>query len=159
MAARIALPGRPTEEKVLASRTGDDAMLRQPAGRVPLPEGAARSTIAQGLVHTSGMKPASRLGVHNRRKVRLGLRVIHRHRVGSLEFRRVSELVYVQGRPKAILGWIDVGGVRTPIFLCDLDPGKLRKATGHTGKNLFYYDAVTVDPRYEQLVPAAAEKR
>jgi hypothetical protein len=78
--------------------------------------------------------------------------VIHRHRVGSLEFRRVSELVYVQGRPKAILGWIDVGGVRTPIFLCDLDPAKLRKATA--AKNTFYYDAVTVDPRYEQLVPA-----
>jgi hypothetical protein len=105
------------------------------------------------------MKPASRLGeMHNRRKVRLGLRVIHRHRVGSLEFRRVSELVYVHGRPKAILGWIDVGGVRTPIFLCDLDPGKLRKATGHAGKNTFYYDAVTVDPRYEELGPAAQKR-
>ena len=54
--------------------------------------------------------------------------------------------------PKAILGWIDVGGVRTPIFLCDLDPAKLRKATGPAAKNTFYYDAVTVDPRYEQLV-------
>jgi len=77
--------------------------------------------------------------------------VIHRHRVGNLEFRRVSELVYVQGRPKAILGWIDVGGVRTPIFLCDLDPARLRKVTA---KNTFYYDAVTVDPRYEELGPA-----
>ena len=93
--------------------------------------------------------------MHNRRKVRLGLRVIHRHRVGNLEFRRVSELVFVRGRPKAIPAWIDVGGVRTPIFLCDLDPAKLRKAAaGNAAKNTYYYDAVTVDPRFEVLGPA-----
>ena len=93
--------------------------------------------------------------MHNRRKVRLGLQVIHRHRVGSVEFRRVSELVFVRGLPKAILGWIDVGGVRTPIYLCDLDPGKLRKAAaGNLAKNTYYYDAVTVDPRYENVAPA-----
>jgi hypothetical protein len=96
--------------------------------------------------------------MHNRRKVRLGLKVIHRHRVGALEFRRVSELVYVRGRPKAILGWIDVGGVRTPIFLCDLDPTKLRKAPGAHANNTFYYDAVTVDPRYEELGPASQQR-
>lgn len=93
--------------------------------------------------------------MHNRRKVRLGLKVIHRHRVGNLEFRRVSELVFVRGQPKAILGWIDVGGVRTPIYMCDLDPAKLRKATAvNAAKNTWYYDAVTVDPRYEELTPA-----
>ena len=93
--------------------------------------------------------------MHNRRKVRLGLKVIHRHRVGSFEFRRVSELVYVRGRPKAILGWIDVGGVRTPIYLCDLDPARLRKAAaGNAAKDTYYYDAVTVDPRSENLTPA-----
>ena len=93
--------------------------------------------------------------MHNRRKVRLGLRVIHRHRVGRLEFRRVSELVFVRGRPKAILGWIDVGGVRTPIFMCDLDPAKLRKvAPGNDAKDTYYYYAVTVDPRYEEQGPA-----
>jgi hypothetical protein len=98
--------------------------------------------------------------MHNRRKVRLGLRVIHSHRVGSLEFRRVSELIYVRGRPKAILGWIDVGGVRTPIFLCDLDPSRLRKAvSAHAAKNTYYYDAVTVDPRYEELGPAEQERQ
>ena len=92
--------------------------------------------------------------MHNRRKVRLGLRVIHRHRVGRLEFRRVSELVFVRGRPKAILGWIDVGGMRSPIFMCDLDPGRLRKAgAGNSAKNTYYYDSVTVDPRYEELGP------
>jgi hypothetical protein len=96
--------------------------------------------------------------MYNRRKARLGLRVIHRHRVGSLEFRRVSELVFVGGRPKAILGWIDVGGVRTPIFLCDLNPAKLRKvAAGSAAKNTYYYDAVTVDPRYEELGPMTGQ--
>jgi len=98
--------------------------------------------------------------MHNRRKVRLGLRVIHRHRVGRLEFRRVSELVFVRGRPKAILGWIDVGGVRTPIFMCDLDPGKLRKAAaGNDARNTYYYDAVTVDPRYEALGPVEEDSQ
>jgi hypothetical protein len=89
--------------------------------------------------------------MHNRRKARVGLKVIHRHRVGSFEFRRVSELVYVRGRPKAILGWIDVGGVRTPISLCDLDPAKLRKAAA--AANTYYYEAVTIDPRYEDVAP------
>ena len=87
--------------------------------------------------------------MHNRRKIRAGLKVIHRHRVGSDEFRRVSELVYVRGRPKAILGWIDVGGMRTPIYMSDLDPKKLRKAAA--APNTFYYDEVTTDPRYEDL--------
>lgn len=89
--------------------------------------------------------------MQNRRKVRLGLKVIHRHRIGNLESRRVSELVFDRGRPKAILGWIDVGGVRTPILICDLDPAKLRKAAA--AKNTYYYDTVTVDPRYEELGP------
>lgn len=98
--------------------------------------------------------------MHNRRKVRLGLRVIHRHRIGNLEFRRVSELVFVRGRPKAIPAWIDVGGVRTPIFLCDLDPAKLRKAgSDKASKNTYYYDAVTVDPRYEELDLAESPTR
>ena len=93
--------------------------------------------------------------MRNRRKVRLGLKVIHRHRVGGNEFRRVSELVYVQGRPKAVLGWIDVGNMRTPIYLCDLDPAKLKraKAAGDT----YYYAAVTVDPRYEELTTAPGQ--
>ena len=92
--------------------------------------------------------------MHNRRKARLGLKVIHCHRVGNLEFRRMSELVFVRGRPKAILGWIDVGGVRTPLFMCDLNPDKLRKAVaGNAAKDTYYYDSVTVDPRYEDAAP------
>jgi hypothetical protein len=93
--------------------------------------------------------------MRNRRKVRLGLKVIHRHRVGQLEFRRVSELVFVRGNPKAILGWIDVGGVRAPLYLCDLNPDKLRKAhAANAAKNTYYYESVTVDPRYEEITLA-----
>jgi hypothetical protein len=88
--------------------------------------------------------------MQNRSKVHLGLKVIHRHRAGQSIFRRVSELVFVGGRPKAVLGWIDAGGVRTPIYICELDPAKLRKAAAT--KNTYYYDEITVDPRYE---PAA----
>lgn len=88
-------------------------------------------------------------GVHNRRKFRSALKVLHRHRIGSYEFRRISELVYVGGRPKAVLGWIDVGGVRTPIHLYDLDPKRLRKAAATP--DTFYYEGVTIDPRYVDL--------
>jgi hypothetical protein len=90
--------------------------------------------------------------MRNRSKVRLGLKVIHRHRSGNSTFRRVSELVFVRGRPKAVLGWIDAGGVRTPIYICELDPAKLKKATATP--NTYYYDDVTVDPRYETMQPA-----
>lgn len=89
--------------------------------------------------------------MHNRRKIRSGLKVIHRHRVGSYEFRRVSELVYIRGRPRAILGWVDVGGMRTPIYIADLDPKKLHKAAA--APKTYYYDDVTMDPRYEDSAP------
>jgi hypothetical protein len=81
-----------------------------------------------------------------RRVIRAGPRVIHRHRVGSRVFRRVSELVFTQGKAKALLGWVDLGGVRTPLYICELDRAKLRSAKGVRG--LYYYDDTTVDPRF-----------
>jgi hypothetical protein len=42
--------------------------------------------------------------------------------------------------------------VRTPIYICELDPAKLQKAAA--SKNTYYYDEVTVDPRYEPTLPA-----
>ena len=84
-----------------------------------------------------------------RRKVRVGLKVIHRHRVGNRVVRRVSELVFVDGCPKALLAWIDIGGVRTPLYICELDRSKLRAPKGV--KNTYYYDATTVDPRFEEI--------
>lgn len=84
-----------------------------------------------------------------RRKVRVGLKVIHRHRVGNRVVRRVSELVFVDGRPRALLGWIDLGNIRTPIYICELDGSKLRVSKG--ARNTYYYDATTIDPRFEDL--------
>jgi hypothetical protein len=89
--------------------------------------------------------------MQNRSKGRLGLKVIHRHRAGASIFRRVSELVFIRGKPKAVLGWIDAGGVRTPIYICELDPAKLRKSAAT--KNTYYYDEITVDPRYQPALP------
>jgi hypothetical protein len=91
------------------------------------------------------------MAMNERRKSRLGLKVIHRHRVGEKVFRRVSELVMIDGQPKAILGWINLGDVRTPIYICDLDPAKLRRSAASTAT--FYYDEMTVDPRFEALGP------
>jgi hypothetical protein len=90
--------------------------------------------------------------MQNRAESRLGLRVIHRHRVGEATFRRVSELVFIRGRPRAVLGWIDAGGVRTPIYISELDPAKLKKAAAMEGT--YYYEDVTVDPRFEPALPA-----
>ena len=81
-----------------------------------------------------------------RRTPRAKLRVIHRHRVGESVVRRVSELVFVKGRAVALLDWIDLGGVRTPMFTCELDRTKLH-ASGRPG--IYQYDDVTVDPRFQ----------
>jgi hypothetical protein len=87
--------------------------------------------------------------VHDRRKSRLGLKVIHRHRIADKVFRRVSELVVIDGQPKALLGWINLGNVRTPIYLCDLDQAKLHRSP--TSANTYLYDEITVDPRFEGM--------
>ena len=81
-----------------------------------------------------------------RQQVRIGLRVFHRHRVGTAVSERVSELVYVRGRPVALLEWIDLGGVRTPLFVCDLNPAKLRPDEHE--RAVFHYDDLTTDPRF-----------
>ena len=86
-----------------------------------------------------------------RRKSRLGFKVIHKHRVGDEVVRRASELVMIEGQPKALLGWINFGGVRTPIFFCDLDLAKLHRSA--TSTSTFYYEEITVDPRFEELAP------
>ena len=86
----------------------------------------------------------------DRRKARGGLRVIHRHQVGSVCFLRVSELVFLDGEARAVLGWINLAGVRTPLYSCALELAKLRRPR-HTPKDTYYYDGTTVDPRYEPL--------
>src|SRR5687768_12633735 len=79
-----------------------------------------------------------------RRSVRMEQKVVHRHRIGAQVFKRVSEFVYVHGAPKAILRWIDVADMRTPLYL-DLDPAKLRRIRAGT-RTLFFYRGTTVDP-------------
>jgi len=79
-----------------------------------------------------------------RRRARIGNKVVHRHRIGALVFRRVSELLYVQGQPKAILHWIDIAGMRTPLYL-DLDVRKLRRIRAGL-ITIFHYSGTTVDP-------------
>ncbi|MGQ0654057.1 MAG: hypothetical protein ACT4P4_17630 [Betaproteobacteria bacterium] len=89
----------------------------------------------------------------DRRKIRLGLKVIHKHRVGDRKpVVRVSDLAFIAGRPKAILEWINFGGVRTPVYVAELDEAKLhRPRTGP--RNVYYYVGVTEDPRYEDAAP------
>ena len=82
-----------------------------------------------------------------RRTARVPQKVIHRHRIGSKVLRRASEFVMVRGQPKAILRWIDIAGIRTPICV-DLDPAKLRRiAVGPVVT--FYYHGTTADPSTE----------
>jgi hypothetical protein len=82
-----------------------------------------------------------------RRSVRVQQKVVHRHRIGAQVFKRVSEFVLVRGEPKAVLRWIDVAGVRTPLYL-DLDPAKLRRIRAGTS-NLYFYKGTTMDPSSE----------
>lgn len=94
--------------------------------------------------------------MENRRRIRAGLKVIHPHFVGGHRLRRVSELVYMRGAPVAVLGWIDLGGLRTPITI-QLDPAKLRRGGL---KDTWYYDGATADPRFEDMKPIpGSEKR
>jgi hypothetical protein len=78
-----------------------------------------------------------------RKLARVPLKVVHRHRIGGQVFKRVSELAYVHGQPKAILRWIDIAGIRTPIY-ADLDAGKLRRMRPRVRVTL--YDGTTTDP-------------
>ncbi len=81
-----------------------------------------------------------------RRKTRIGLKVVHRHRVGGEVSERVSDLVFAKGRPRALIEWINIGGVRTPLYSCELDQTKLVPAPD--AKAVFYYAGVTTDPRF-----------
>ena len=83
----------------------------------------------------------------SRQLARVPQKVTHRHRIGSHVFRRVSELVFIGGQPKAILRWIDIAGIRTPIY-AELDPAKLRRphtVRGATAR----YEGTTTEPADE----------
>ena len=84
-----------------------------------------------------------------RQGARALLQVIHRHQVGDTVFRRVSELLYVSGKPVALIEWINLGGIRTPLYTYPLDPAKLRADAARRG--VFHYDDLTADPRFAEL--------
>ena len=88
--------------------------------------------------------PATEPGKERRQDARPGLKVVHQHRIGSAVVERVSELVYVRSKPVALVDWIDIGGVRTPLYVCELDPRKLHAER----RGFFRYDGVTTDPRF-----------
>jgi hypothetical protein len=82
--------------------------------------------------------------------------VIHRHQLGNQTLRRVSELVFLRGEAKAVLEWIDSGGLRTPIYV-DMDREKLRLTRGI--RTLYYYDGTTVDPRLVELTASPEQRK
>lgn len=81
-----------------------------------------------------------------RRKTRIGLKVIHQHRMGGEVSERVSDLVFADGKAQALIEWINIGGIRTPLYTCELDKTKLVPASD--AKAVFYYVGVTTDPRF-----------
>ena len=62
----------------------------------------------------------------------------------------MSEFLYVNGRPIALLDWIDLGGIRTPLYVCELDPSKLQPSADKPG--VYNYAGVTTDPRFADSV-------
>jgi len=92
----------------------------------------------------------------DRRLARLPQKVVHRHQMGRHVFTRISELAFIRGRPKAILRWLDMGGVRAPLY-ADLDPAKLRRIRAHT--RVAAYDGTTLDPSDVAPQPPVHGKR
>jgi len=90
--------------------------------------------------------------MENRRASRYRLKVLHEHRSSGRVRRKVSELVFVNDEPRIILGWVNLGGVRAPVYLQRLDPSLLRPL----GVKQFYrYDGVTSDPQDTQRMPSS----
>ena len=70
--------------------------------------------------------------------------------------RRVSELVFLRGEAKAVLEWIGIAGVRTPIY-AEMDRSKLRMTRGI--RSLYYYDDTTSDPRVAELTSQPDQRK
>jgi hypothetical protein len=77
---------------------------------------------------------------------RARMRVVHRHRIGAHLLRRVSELVYVRGQPNVVLEWVNLAGVRAPLYMA-LDPERLHAP--RRPRHFFTYDGETSDPRFD----------
>jgi hypothetical protein len=75
---------------------------------------------------------------------RARLRVVHFHSGGPQPVRRVSELLFRDGRPLAVLRWIGASGERRPELVVPLETARLRPA--RRVRNLFRYDGMTSEP-------------
>jgi hypothetical protein len=93
--------------------------------------------------------------MENRRASRYRLKVLHEHRSGGRVRRRVSELVFVNGEPRIILGWVNIGGIRAPIYVQSVENGKIRPLGV---KHFYRYDGITTDPQDTQRMPASSER-
>jgi hypothetical protein len=80
-----------------------------------------------------------------RHEARPGLKVVHRHWIGGAVVQRTSELLYIGRRPVALLDWINLGGIRTPLYKCQLDERKLHPTKD---RGVFHYEGLTSDPRF-----------
>jgi len=69
------------------------------------------------------------------------LKVVHRHRRGEAPERRVSDLVFIDGRPHAVLRWEQRDAARRPALTIPLDSNRLRPAK--RVRALFRYEGVT----------------
>nr|HEX2200367.1 hypothetical protein [Burkholderiales bacterium] len=72
---------------------------------------------------------------------RTRLKVIHLHREGDEPTRRVSDLVFLDGKPHAVLGWTHSEQGRRPGAAIELDTARLRPS--RRAKALFRYEGVT----------------
>lgn len=72
---------------------------------------------------------------------RTRLRVVHLHGSEGEPVRRVSELMFVDGQPQAVLGWKQSEAGRRPAEVIPLDTARLRASK--RAKNLFHYEGVT----------------
>ena len=76
--------------------------------------------------------------------------------MGDRTLRRVSELVFLGGEAKAILEWLDINGLRTPIYI-EMDRSKLRMTRGI--RHLYFYEGTTSDPRLVELGPKPEQRK
>lgn len=82
--------------------------------------------------------------VAERRSIpKVRLRVVHLHRSGDEPVRRVSQLLFVGGRPVAVLGWSGTEGERRPKRTVPLETSRLRPS--RHAKHLYRYEGVTVE--------------
>ena len=82
---------------------------------------------------------------------------MHRHRIGTQVFARMSELIYLGGRPTVVLDRVTFGDLPIPLYTAPLDPAKLRRMQGH--KSAYHYDDTTVDPRYVDFAPEPVRRK